>query len=66
MSVAIVVTCKECGWKTEVKLGDFTDIFGRKHVWQYGTIRKCRGCGYDHGLRLAAKKSKVRPKRLPA
>ncbi len=69
MPVHVVVTCKKCKWKTEVPVRPFRDIFGRNFDWQDAKPAKCKGCGYDHGIRISVKetaKGSIRPKCIPA
>lgn len=70
MPIHVVVTCR-CGWKTEAPLiGPTQDIFGRPFEWRDAKIKKCKGCGYDHGVRVSIKeestKRDVRSNGLPA
>lgn len=65
-SIACVVTCKKCEYKASIPVVPLTDHFGRTHQWQDAKPRKCKGCGYDHGIRISVKQTKVRPRRISA
>ncbi len=66
MPVFVVITCKKCKWKTEVPVISHTTIFGETLKWQDANPKKCKGCGYDHGIRISVKNETVRPSGISA